>query len=94
MYETIQRLQQEVYRSLPAPATLAHRYLAEDVPCGAVPVASLGRAVGVPMPIHESLIELAGVVHGCDYWTVGRTVERLGLAGRDAAQITELVAAS
>lgn len=93
-YDVIQRLQHEVYRASPAPAALSHRYLSEDVPCGAVPTASLGRAAGVPMPVHESLVELAGIVHGCDYWSVGRTAERLGLAGKDAAQITELVTAS
>jgi opine dehydrogenase len=91
-YEVFQRLQHEVYRSSPAPASLSHRYLAEDVPCGAVPTASLGRAAGVDMPMHESLVELASIVHGRDYWSVGRTAERLGLAGKDAAQITELVA--
>lgn len=93
-YEVIQRLQHDVYRSSPAPAALSHRYLSEDVPCGAVPTASLGRAAGVPMPVHENLIELAGLVHGCDYWSVGRTTKRLGIAGRDAAQITNLVTAS
>jgi opine dehydrogenase len=93
-YEVIQRLQHEVYRSSPAPAALSHRYLSEDVPCGAVPTASLGRAAGVAMPIHESLIELAGLVHGRDYWNAGRTADRLGLAGKDAGQIKDLVTAS
>jgi len=93
-YDVIQRLQNEVYRVSPAPAALSHRYLSEDVPCGAVPTASLGRAAGVAMPVHEGLIELAGVVHGCDYWTAGRTSERLGIAGKDASQINELVSAS
>jgi opine dehydrogenase len=93
-YDVFQRLQREVYRSSPAPAALSHRYLSEDVPCGAVPTASLGRAAGVEMPVHESLVELAGIVHGRDYWNVGRTAERLGLAGKDAAQITDMVAGS
>jgi len=91
-YEVFQRLQHEVYRSSPAPAALSHRYLVEDVPCGAVPTASLGRAAGVDMPVHQSLVELASLVHGRDYWSIGRSAERLGLSGKDAAQITELVA--
>lgn len=92
-YDVVQRLQHDVYRSSPAPATLSHRYLTEDVPCGAVPTASLGRAAGVAMPVHESLIDLAGIVQGRDYWAAGRDVARLGLEGKDVAQIRELVTA-
>jgi len=92
-YDVVQQLQHEVYRTSPAPASLSHRYLLEDVPCGAVPTASLGRAARVSMPVHESLVELAGIAHDCDYWSIGRSAERLGLAGKDAAQITELVSA-
>jgi len=63
--------------------------LEEDVPYGLVPAASLGRQLGVPTPTIDALIHLAGIVSGTDYWETGMTVERLGLAGMTAKQITE-----
>jgi hypothetical protein len=33
------------------------------------------------------LIDLASRVHGVDHWRTGRTLERMGLRGRDAAGI-------
>jgi len=91
VYTLVQALQREVYRALPAPATLDHRFLGEDVPCGAVPVASLGAALGVPVPTHAALIVLASRLLGTDFTTTGRTVERLGLGGLDAAGIRAAV---
>jgi hypothetical protein len=35
-----------MYRTVPAPPAVDHRYLWEDVVAGVVPMVSLGRAVG------------------------------------------------
>ncbi|MCX7800419.1 MAG: NAD/NADP octopine/nopaline dehydrogenase family protein, partial [Fimbriimonadales bacterium] len=56
-------------------------YLVEEVPTTLVPIASLGRAYGSPCPTIESIIHIAGTLTCTDYWTRGRTVERMGLAG-------------
>lgn len=91
VYALVQTLQREVYRALPAPATLDHRFLAEDVPCGAVPVASLGTTLGVAVPIHDAMVALASRLLGTDFAATGRTVGRLGLGGLDAAGIRAAV---
>ena len=76
-----------VYRSAGEPMGLRDRihwrYIDEDVPCGTVFMSSLGRLLGVPTPINDALNWLASIARGVDYWAVGRTVERLGLAGLD-----------
>lgn len=77
------------YAGIAAPATLAHRYVAEDVPTGLVPIASLGDLLGVPTPATDGLIELANSLHGRDYRSVGRTLERLGLGGLTPGMLRE-----
>jgi opine dehydrogenase len=87
LYETIQTLNANVYKTSKAPAALTSRYLTEDVPSGLVPIAALGEAAGVATPLMRMLIDLASRVHGVDHWRTGRTLERMGLRGRDAAGI-------
>ncbi len=91
LFETIQTLNATVYKSSKAPGTLESRYLTEDVPSGLVPIAALGEAAGVPTPLMRSLIDLVSRVHGVDHWRTGRTLERMGLRGRDAAGIRRAV---
>jgi len=67
------------YRGIMAPRTLQVRYLTEDVPTSLVPIASIGKKYGVDTPVMNSLIELASILNGCNYWEEGRTVENLGI---------------
>lgn len=69
------------YKGVMAPGTLMHRYILEDVPMSLVPIASLGKLLKVPTPTIHAMIQLAGALHETDFWTVGRTVDRLGLKG-------------
>ena len=55
------------------------RHIDESVPFGLVFMASLGKFLGVPTPVTESLVYLAQAVKGEDYWSYGRTVEKLGI---------------
>jgi opine dehydrogenase len=87
LFETIQTLNAQVYKTSRAPASLASRYLSEDVPTGLVPIAGFGEAAGVATPLTRILIELASRVHGVDHWTTGRTLARMGLAGMGRAEI-------
>ncbi|MDR7574076.1 MAG: NAD/NADP octopine/nopaline dehydrogenase family protein [Armatimonadota bacterium] len=73
----------------PAPASLQHRYMDEDVPYGLVPMAALARLAGVATPTIDALITLASVLMGTDYWREGRTASRMGLAGRSLAEVIE-----
>ena len=79
------------YYGINAPPHLHHRYLTEDVPMSLIPIASIGELVGSPCPTIRTIIHLANLMHGCDYWETGRTVERLGLAGLELPAIRRLV---
>ena len=87
LHAAIQSLQREVCGPTPAPASLEHRYLTEAVQCGAVPLVSLGRQLGVEVDVTDHCVELACVLLGRDVRATGRTVERLGLGGLDAEAI-------
>ncbi|OGU63405.1 MAG: NADP transhydrogenase subunit alpha [Stygiobacter sp. RIFOXYC12_FULL_38_8] len=65
------------YRGIMAPNRLTIRYISEDVPSSLVPIASIGKKFGIPTPTINSLIEIASVINETDYWSVGRTVEKL-----------------
>ncbi|MFQ6131443.1 MAG: NAD/NADP octopine/nopaline dehydrogenase family protein [Armatimonadota bacterium] len=81
-------LRQHGYKGILAPRSVRdHRYISEDVPTSLVPMASLGRMLGVPTPAIDAVVELANQVQECDYWQTGRTVEKLGLAGRSVREI-------
>jgi opine dehydrogenase len=79
------------YRGIKAPGTIMHRYISEDVPSSLVPLASIGEMLGVETPMIRSMINLAGAMHGVDYWAEGRTVERLGIKGLSVKDIRFLV---
>jgi len=79
------------YDGIRAPKTLYTRYITEDVPMSLVPIASIGDMVGVPTPTIKAIIYLGSILHKCDYWAEGRTVERLGLAGLSLKQIRRLI---
>ncbi|MGD8454790.1 MAG: NAD/NADP octopine/nopaline dehydrogenase family protein [Anaerolineales bacterium] len=70
---------QEGYRGIKAPPTINQRYINEDVPMSLVPMASLGRKLGIRVRGMESVIRLACIARQKDYWEIGRTMEKLGL---------------
>ena len=74
-------------RSIRSPSSLQHRYIHEDVGFGLVPFAALGRLSGVATPVIDGLIALAGAMTGADFWTDGLTLDKMGLAGLDAAAL-------
>jgi opine dehydrogenase len=92
LYDTIQTLNRDVYKTSPAPTTLAHRYLTEDVGEGFVPLEALGHAAGVSMQLTGALVSVASAALGRDFRREGRTAERMGIAGLDAGGIRGLLA--
>ena len=89
LYEAIGNT--EAYRGIKAPATIAHRYVFEDLPMSLVPMASLGAMLGVPTPTIDMVIDLGSLMHGVDYRARGRTVESMGLAGLSVREIHRIV---
>lgn len=75
------------YRGILAPHHMRMRYITEDVPCSLVPMSSIGRMMGVETPAMDALITLASTIHGRDYYTEGRNVEKLGIAKFDLKQL-------
>lgn len=69
------------YRGILAPRSLKVRYMEEDIPFSLVPIASTGKMLNVKTPTIDSIIHLGSELNSCDYWSQGRTVENLGIAG-------------
>jgi opine dehydrogenase len=78
------------YKGILAPPTIDHRYIWEDVPMSLVPIASLGDLLGVNTPAIKHIIDLAGLMNGCDYWAEGRTIEKMGLANLTHKEIRRI----
>lgn len=89
LYEAIQNT--KAYVGLLAPQTLDCRYIFEDVPMSLVPMSSIGKEIGIKTPTIDAVIHLASVMHGKDYWNIGRTAEKLGIQGKTVEEIIELV---
>ena len=75
------------YQATGTPSSWTHKYITEDVPTGLMPMAALGRAAGVAIPAIDGVIRLAATMAGNEFAAEARTLDRLGLAGMDGAQI-------
>ena len=75
------------------PGALDHRFVSEDVPYSLVLAASLGRELGVEVPVTDSLITLASVASGRDYAAEGKTLAGWGLDGAGAEGLRAAVEA-
>ena len=75
------------YQATGTPNSWTHKYIAEDVPVGLMPMSALGHAAAVPTPAIDSVIRLATILAGTDFAGTARTLDRMGLAGMDAGQI-------
>jgi opine dehydrogenase len=81
----------EPNRTIKSPGTLDHRYIKEDVGYGLVPMAEIGRVVGVETPVIDALITLASVISRTDYRKQGLTLEAMGLAGVSAEELRTVI---
>lgn len=75
------------YQATGTPASWTHKYIAEDVPVGLMPMQALGAVASVPTPAIDAVIRLASILAASDFATTARTRDRMGLSGMDAAQI-------
>ncbi len=90
IYDAIMR--NPYYWGFTAPShILAQNHILDDVPNSLVPIASFGRAVGVPTPTIDSIVHLASAMCGIDWWAEGRTVESLGLGGLSPQEMLDHV---
>jgi opine dehydrogenase len=75
------------YRGILAPRSLRVRYMEEDIPFSLVPIASTGKMLNVSTPTIDSIIQLGCGLNECDYWSQGRTVENIGIAGMNVRDL-------
>jgi opine dehydrogenase len=68
-----------------------HRYVTEDTEMGLAFFASVARWAGVDAPVMHGLLAVAGGWLGRDLRSGPRTLEALGLAGMDRAQLQQLL---
>jgi len=80
------------YVGIKAPANLKHRYLLEDVPTGLIPLIELGEAAGLALPTLRRLVNLGRIKLGKQRWRRPRTLDALGLAGKNTQEIRNFVA--
>ena len=93
LYEAIQNTY--AYRKIESPKTINHRYIWEDVPTGLVPLSSLGKQLDISTPMIDSFIHLATSAFkkdfNIDFFKIGRTMEKLGLADMNIDEIKKFV---
>jgi len=77
------------YQATGTPSAWTHKYIAEDVPVGLIPMSALGKAAAVPTPAIDAVILLAQTLAGRDFAGDARTLERMGLAGMDPTQVQQ-----
>jgi opine dehydrogenase len=61
------------------PNSIHHRYVTEDVPVGCKIYHELGVQYGVPTPIIDSMIVLAGAMHRKNFFEEGYSLGYLGI---------------
>lgn len=69
------------------PNDIKSRYLTEDAPCGLVPWACIGKALGVDTTTIDSIVNLYSVFHERDWWQDGVSLSDLGLENMTAEEM-------
>ena len=64
-----------------SPPSLDHRYIREDVGYGLVPMAEVGKLLGVRTPVMDALIHAGVYGVGEDFRRDGLTLDKMGLVG-------------
>lgn len=96
-HESLHACMQEMaathFEHAPAPKSLTHRYLVQDVSCAVVGTVSLGTVAGVPTPISAAAVQIAGALMKRNFFEEGRNLRRLGLEGKTVNEIIESISA-
>lgn len=75
------------FREMGGPDSLEHRYITEDVPLLNCFFISVARAMGVEVPLFESMLNLMETVTGKAFYKNGRTLENLGLSSMSRSEL-------
>jgi opine dehydrogenase len=91
LVDSLQEMAVTHYEHAPAPKSLKHRYLVQDVGCDLVASIGLARAAGVATPVSDAAITLAGALTERNFIEEGRNLRRLGFEGKTPDEIMRLV---
>lgn len=69
------------------PFSIQNRYVTEDVPVGCHVYHELGKKFGVPTPVIDSMITIASVMAGKDFYAGGVTLDELGIGHLDKEEL-------
>lgn len=67
------------YYDITSPPSIYTRQLIEDIPTGILPMLEFARVAKLPMPIFESILNIASALLNVDFKTEGRTFKNMGL---------------
>lgn len=81
----------EMYKTMPAPKSLDHRFLWEDALSAVIPLAALAEIASVEAPLHKAMATAASVLLRRDLEAEGRTATNLGLEGFTIDSLKALV---
>lgn len=82
----------EGFKGIRAQSSLNYRYFNEDVGYGLVFLAELGKQLGVPTPVADSVIAIVSVVMGRDYrGEKARTMGSLGLGSYSLEELKKIL---
>ena len=87
LYQAVQN--NPAYHGLQAPKGLNIRYIYEDVPYSLVPMSSLAKQFNIETPAIDSIIRIAELMTGINFYKEGRNIEKLGLKGLKIKEIHE-----
>lgn len=71
------------------PFTINNRYITEDIPVGCHIYHELGKKFGVKTPVIDSMITLASVMTGQDFYEKGLTLDDIGIGHLDKEQLLD-----
>ena len=71
------------------PFTINNRYITEDIPVGCHIYHELGEKYGVKTPVIDSMITLASVMVGQDFYANGLTLDELGIGHLDKDELLD-----
>ena len=71
------------------PFTIHNRYITEDIPVGCHIFWELAQKFDIHVPVIESMIHLASVMTGRDFWKTGVTLQDLGIAHLGRKQMND-----
>lgn len=76
-----------------SPNSSKARYITEDVAYLLVPCYEFATLFGIKVPIVESCIHIASAYNDDDYFTTGRTLEKMGFGGMTKEELLEAIKA-